>query len=221
MKAGVVLSGCGVMDGSEIHEAVLTMLCLDRQGLETVCMAPNENQADVVNHLTNAAAAGETRNILQESARIARGAVTDMAGIQAADIDLLIFPGGFGAAKNLCSFAADGAGCRVAPEAERLIIAMADAGKPIGALCIAPVLIARVLGGRGQRVQVTIGSDPGVAKAINAMGAEHVECPVNEAVIDRACRVATAPAYMLAKSIKDVADSAEALVRGLLELGGN
>ncbi len=218
MKAGIVFSGCGVMDGTEIHEAVLTMLCLDRAGAEVVCMAPDAEQMHVVNHLTNEPEAAEHRSMLLEGARIARGSIRDMAAVGAADIDVLLFPGGFGAAKNLCTFAVDGADCRVNGQAQRLISEMLDAGKPLGALCIAPVLIARVAGALGRAVQVTVGNDAEVADAVNRMGAVHVSCTVDNAVVDTAHRVATSPAYMLASGIAEVALSAEAVVAAVMDL---
>lgn len=206
------------MDGSEIHEAVLTMLSLDRAGAELICAAPASDQFHVVNHCTNAVQAGEIRNMLIEAGRISRGNIRDLAGVSAADADAVFFPGGFGAAKNLCSFARDGATCSVHPQAGRIIREMLDARKPIGALCIAPVLIARVAGAIGRRVQVTIGNDPEVAAAIEAMGAVHVPCPVDRAVIDEDHRVVTAPAYMLAQNISAVAASAEAAVTAIAGL---
>lgn len=218
MKVCIVLSGCGVMDGSEIHEAVLTMLSLDRAGAEILYAAPATEQLQVVNHCTSEVQPGETRNMLVEAARISRGDIRDLAGIGAADADAVIFPGGFGAAKNLCSFARDGADCSVHAQAGRIIREMLEARKPIGALCIAPVLVARVAGESGRRIQVTIGSDPEVAAAIEAMGAVHVPCSVDRAVIDENHRVVTAPAYMLAQRISEVSASAEAVVSGIAGL---
>jgi len=139
-KIGVVLSGCGVYDGSEIHEAVLTLLAIDRQGSEAVCMAPSM-EFPVTNHLTSQETA-EKRDVLVESARIARGRIRDIKGVTAADLDAIVFPGGFGAAKNLCNFAMKGAAASVNPEVARLLKEMAVAKKPIGAVCIAPALIA-------------------------------------------------------------------------------
>ena len=136
-KVGVLLSGCGVFDGSEIHEAVLTLLTLDRAGAEIVCMAPNMDQAHVINHLTQEVM-NEKRNVLVESARIARGEIKDLQEVQAPDIDALIIPGGFGAAKNLSDFAFKGTAATVHPEVERLLNDMVAAGKPVGAICIAP-----------------------------------------------------------------------------------
>ena len=218
MKAGVLLSGSGVMDGSEIHESVLTLLHLDKKGLDIICMAPNYNQARVVNHSSNEIIKTDTRNMLVESARIARGEIKDISAIDSEDIDMLILPGGFGAAVNLCSFAKDGSSCSVNPEVEKLINEMIDKNKPVGALCIAPALIARILGKRGIKVTLTIGNDPDTAGAINKMGADHIDCPVNQAVIDREAGVITAPAYMLAKSIKDVEESVKAMIDGIFEL---
>ncbi len=218
MKAGVLLSGSGVMDGSEIHEAVLTLLHLDKKSAEIICMAPDDKQSRIVNHSSNEIIYDEKRNMLIESARIARGDIKDLAAINADDIDTLILPGGFGAAVNLCSFAVDGPACTVRPDVEKLINELIDAKKPVGALCIAPTLIARVLGKRGIKSKLTIGNDPDTAEAINKMGAVHMDCPVNKAVIDKEYKIVTSPAYMLAKSIKDVDDSASALVEGILDL---
>jgi len=141
-----------------------------------------------------------------------------ISAISADQIDALILPGGFGAAVNLCSFADNGPACSVRPDVEKLINEMIDSKKPVGALCIAPALLARVLGKRGIRAKVTIGNDPDTAAAINKMGAEHINCPVNQAVIDKTHRVVTSPAYMLAKSIKEVDESAAALVEGIFGL---
>jgi enhancing lycopene biosynthesis protein 2 len=218
MKAGIVLSGCGVKDGTEIHEAVLTMLHLDRLGAQIVCAAPDSDQAQVVNHVSGQVCGLEGRNMLLESARIARGDILALDELNAGDIDVLIFPGGLGAARNLCTFADDGPQCSVRPDVEQLILDMRQAGKPLGALCIAPVVLARVLGSRDMPVEVTIGNDSGVAGAIGAMGARHVECPVDQAVTDEQYRVVTSPAYMLASGIHEVYKSTGALVDAVMKL---
>ncbi|MCA9773561.1 MAG: isoprenoid biosynthesis glyoxalase ElbB, partial [Myxococcales bacterium] len=145
-KIGVILSGSGVMDGSEIHESVIALLALDRAGAEAVCMAPNIEQTRVWNHLTDKEATGETRNVLVESARIARGNIKDLAKVHAKDIDAVVMPGGFGAALNLCTFGLKGPDCEINPEVARLLEEMRKAGKPIGAICIAPAAVARALG---------------------------------------------------------------------------
>ena len=198
-KVAVILSGCGHLDGAEIHEAVCTLLALDQAGADVLCCAPAIPQAEVVNHVAQAPLIGECRNVLLESARIARGAIRDIAEVNADNIDAAILPGGFGAAKNLCTFATDGCECRVNPEVDRLVKAMLAAGKPIGAICIAPTLIARIAGEAGITVKVTIGTDADTASAIQAMGAEHVECAVDDIVVDQANKIVTTPAYMLAK----------------------
>jgi enhancing lycopene biosynthesis protein 2 len=194
------------------------MLQLDRMGAQIVCAAPDAGQAAVVNHVSGQACGDETRNMLAESARIARGDIIALDRLKATDIDALIFPGGFGAARNLCTFADEGPGCSVRPDVEKLIVDMLESGKPLGALCIAPVVLARVLGARGLPVEVTVGSDSGVAGAIAAMGARHVDCPVDRAVVDTRYRVATAPAYMLASGIHEVYKSAGALVDAIVKL---
>jgi enhancing lycopene biosynthesis protein 2 len=190
-KIGVVLSGCGVYDGSEIHEAVLLLLAIDRQGCEAVCMAPNVD-FPVTNHLTRQET-GEKRNVLVESGRIARGNIRDIKEVKAADLDAIIFPGGFGASKNLCDFAVKGASASVNPEVARLLKEMATAKKPIGAVCIAPALISAVLG-KEYSPTVTIGNDAGTAAEIEKTGAKHQECPVTEFVVDRKNKLVTSPA---------------------------
>jgi len=213
-KIGVILSGCGVYDGSEIHEAVITLLAIDRAGAEAICMAPDMAQMHVVNHLTGQPVAGESRNVLVEAARIARGKIRNLIEVRAADLDALILPGGFGAAKNLCDFAVNGADCTVNPEVERLLREVHQAGKPIGAICIAPALLAKVLG--TEHPTVTIGTDPGTAAAVEKTGARHQACPVREFVVDREHRLVTTPAYMLAGRIGEAADGIEKTVRAVI-----
>jgi len=217
-KIGVILSGCGVYDGSEIHEAVITLLAIDRCGAEAVCMAPNVPQMHVVNHLTGEPAGGESRNVLVESARIARGKIRDIAQVGAADIDALILPGGFGAAKNLCDFAVKGSDCSVNPEVARLVRETVAAKKPLAAVCIAPALVSRVLGGDKIRHQLTIGTDEGTAKALESMGTSHISCPVREFVVDRENKLVSTPAYMLAGRISEAAEGIEKTVRTLIEM---
>jgi enhancing lycopene biosynthesis protein 2 len=209
-RVGVILAGCGVYDGSEIHDADLTLLAHDRAGAEAVFLAPNIPQAHVVNHLAGEVAPGETRNVLVEAARIARGKVTDLAKFDATTLDALVLPGGFGAAKNLCDFAFSGADCKVNPDVARVVQAVHQAGKPVGAICIAPVILAKLLG--EEKPKITIGSDAGTASAIEKMGGCHVTCPVEGTVIDDEKRLVTTPAYMLANSIAEAASGIEKLV---------
>lgn len=215
MRVGVVLSGCGYRDGAEIQESVLTLLALARAGAEAVCFAPDIPQAQVVDHLTGKTV-DESRNVLHESARIARGKVQDVAKADANQLDALILPGGFGAALNLCDFATKGPDAHVDPGVEKLVRAVHAAGKPIGAICIAPALMAKVLGDEGPRL--TIGNDAETAQAIEACGATHVTCPVEEAVTDEARRIVTTPAYMLGPGIADVAAGIEHCVAEVLRL---
>jgi enhancing lycopene biosynthesis protein 2 len=214
-RVGVVLAGCGVYDGAEVHEAVLTLLALDRAGARAICAAPNAPQLHVINHLTGEVT-GESRNVLVESARIARGNVADVAEVSGADLDALILPGGFGAAKNLCDFAVKGAACSVHPEVARLVREVHAQGKPIGAICIAPALIASVLG--DERPRLTIGNDPGTAAAIEGMGGRHVACGTDGTVVDLELRIVTTPAYMLAGCIAETAVGIEKLVGEVLSM---
>jgi enhancing lycopene biosynthesis protein 2 len=216
-RFAVVLSGCGVYDGAEIHEAVLTLLAIDRQGGTYQCFAPDKPQMHVVNHLTGQEAAGESRNVLVESARIARGAIKPLSQFSPAEFDALVFPGGFGAAKNLCSFATQGPDCSVDPDTETAVRAMNAAGKPIGALCIAPALMAKIF---GHGIDVTIGSDEGTAKAVEAMGARHTQAGHGGVVVDKARKMVTSPCYMLDSTISQIADGAENTVKTLLTLIG-
>jgi len=216
VRVGVVLSGCGVYDGSEIHEAVLSMLCLDQQGAEILCMAP-DMETSVVNHLTGKESPGEKRNVLVEAARIARGKIRDIADVKQEEVDALMFPGGFGAAKNLCSFASDGPSCKVHPDVARLAKEVHQAGKPIGAVCIAPALIAKIFEGSGP-LTLTIGNDPGTAQALEKMGQEHHNCPCSGFVLDSKNKVVTSPAYMLGKRISEVAEGIGKTVEALLKM---
>lgn len=214
-KIGVVLSGCGVRDGSEIHEAVLTLLAIDRAGCTAVCMAPDSELAEV-NHRTSEAT-GATRNVLVESARIARGDIRDIAAVTAADLDALVFPGGFGAALNLCDFGKVGSAASVNPQVARLVREVHAARKPIGAICIAPALIAAILG-REAAPTVTIGTDAGTAAEIDKTGARHQNCQVTEFVVDQANKLVTTPAYMLGQRISDVAAGIDKCVAAVIAM---
>ncbi|MCE4566849.1 isoprenoid biosynthesis glyoxalase ElbB [Maribellus sp. CM-23] len=212
-KIAVVLAGCGVYDGAEIHEATLTMLAISQQGAEYQCFAPDVKQAHVVNHLTGEEMP-ESRNVLVEAARIARGNIKPLSEYKASDFDAIVFPGGFGAAKNLCTFAFDGPDCSVNPDVESAIRSTVVAEKPVGALCISPALITKVLGD----VEVTIGQDAGTAAAIEKLGATHVATTHGEIVVDNKYKVVTTPCYMLDATISQIADGANNVVAKILEM---
>jgi enhancing lycopene biosynthesis protein 2 len=213
-NVGVVLSGCGVYDGTEIHEAVLTLLALDRAGAQAVCFAPDKPQLHVINHLSGDEMP-EIRNVLVESARIARGKVQPLSQADASQLDALIVPGGFGAAKNLSSFASEGAECWIDKDLAKLTQQMHKANKPIGFMCIAPALLPKLL---DQQVRLTIGNEPDLGEVIDAMGGEPVICPVDDIVVDVDNKVVTTPAYMLAKSIGEAASGIDKLVSRVLDL---
>jgi enhancing lycopene biosynthesis protein 2 len=215
-KVGVLLSGCGYLDGAEITEAVLTLTALSERGATAICCAP-DIELDVVDHRTGEPT-GEKRSVLAEAARIARGKVTDVADVAAGDIDALIMPGGFGAAKNLCNFASQGAECDVHPAVEKLIGDMLTARKPIGAICIAPALLARVAGKHKIHATVTIGNDAGTASAIAQTGSIHKECPVTEFTIDVDNKIVTTPAYMYDAQPFDVYQGIHKLVDAMVTL---
>lgn len=210
-KFAVVLSGCGVFDGAEIHEATLTLLAIAQQGATYEIFAPDIDQHHVINHLTHQEMP-ERRNVLVESARIARGKIKPLSQFQAAGFDALIFPGGFGAAKNLSTVAFHGPGATVNPDVEKAVKAMHAAGKPIGALCIAPAVIARILG----NIEVTIGNDPGTAAAIEKMGGKHVKTSHGEVTVDRKNKIFTTPCYMLDATIVQIYEGARNVVNEIM-----
>jgi enhancing lycopene biosynthesis protein 2 len=214
-RVGVLLSGCGVYDGTEIHEAVLTLLALDRHGARVVCAAPDVKQLHVVNHTTTEQME-ETRNVLIESARIARGSIIDLKDLVVDRIDALILPGGTGAVTNLSNFAVKGPQAEVHPDVHRVLQETLKAGKPIGAICIAPATLVRSLARYAP--EVTIGNDEGTAAAIETMGGRHVFCQADQIHVDPHLKIVTTPSYMVPASIKDVAVGIEKLVSKVLAL---
>lgn len=209
----VILSGCGVYDGSEIHEAVMTLLAIDDQGGSYQCFAPDKAQMHVIDHLKGEET-GETRNVLTEAARIARGDIKDLADFDAAAFDAIIFPGGFGAAKNLSDFAVKGAEMSVDPTVERAISATRAAGKPVGALCISPAIMARAM----DAPVLTIGKDPATAETLEKLGAKHEVRGHGEIVIDEKNGLVTTPCYMLEARIGQIREGAFAVVKALIEM---
>jgi len=214
-KVAVVLSGCGVYDGSEIHEAVLTLLAIEQNDANYHCFAPNIAQHHVINHLTGEVSENEHRNVLVESARIARGDIEDLCELREQDFDALIVPGGFGAAKNLCNFALDGDNYEVNEQVLSACQAFAKADKPAGYMCIAPAMLPLIY---PKGVQGTIGTDAGTASLISAKGLVHNDCNVEDIVIDNAHKLVTTPAYMLATSIAEAASGINNLVKNVLAL---
>lgn len=216
-KVAVVLSGCGVYDGAEIHESVITLLALDQRNADVKIFAPNVDQMHVVNHL-NGQEMAEKRNVLTESARIARGAITDLQEAHAADFDAVIFPGGFGVAKNLCDFAVKGAHCEVEPSVERFVTNALTLKKALGFVCIAPALLAKIAGNLDIHPILTIGTEEETAEAIHQMGGYHISCPVKEFIVDEKNKIVTTPAYMLGQRISDVFEGIDKLVEKVLEI---
>lgn len=212
-KFAVVLSGSGVFDGAEIHESILTLYAILKNGGSYEIFAPDIPQHHVVNHITGEEM-NETRNVLIEAARIARGNIKPLSEFNEKDFDAIIFPGGFGAAKNLSSFAFDGVNCSVNKDVENSIKQMADAKKPIGALCISPVILAKILGD----VVLTIGQDAGTAEAVESMGATHRKTNHGEVVVDSRHKVVTTPCYMLDANIVQIAEGADNVVKTMMKL---
>lgn len=214
-KAAVILSGCGVFDGAEIHESVLTLLSILKHGGSYQCFAPDKPQLHVINHLTGEVTEGETRNVLVESARITRGEVKAVTECRVEDFDLLILPGGFGAAKNLCTFAVDGPDCEFDADVLAVCKAFADAGKPAAYACIAPALAAKVY---GSHVNLTIGNDAGTAAALEQFGVTHQNCSVDEVIIDQQAKLVTTPAYMLGQNLLEVSEGLDKMVQAVFAL---
>nr|F1QCN0.1 RecName: Full=Glutamine amidotransferase-like class 1 domain-containing protein 3, mitochondrial; Flags: Precursor [Danio rerio] len=224
-RVAVVLSGCGVFDGTEIHEASAILVHLSRGGAEVQMFAPDVSQMHVIDHGKGQPSETESRNVLSESARIARGNITDLAKLSASNHDAIIFPGGFGAAKNLSTFAIDGMDCEVNKEVERVLKDFHKAGKPIGLCCISPVLAAKVLPG----VDVTVGHEEeqggkwpyaGTTQTITALGAKHTVKDVTEAHVDQKNKVVTTPAFMCDTKLHLIFDGIGAMVRDVLKLSG-
>ena len=208
---GIILSGCGVYDGSEIHEAVLTMLAIAQQECVYTIYAPDTDQMHVINHITGEVME-EKRNVMVEAARIARGEIKPLSEFDAAKTAGLIIPGGFGAAKNLCTYAVDGINCKVNPEVEKAVIDMVALKKPVGGLCIAPVLLTRIL----KHIEVTIGQDEATAKDIGKLGGKNIFTNHGDVIIDKQNNIFTTPCYMLDSTIAQVAEDIENLVKAML-----
>lgn len=215
-KVAVILSGCGAFDGAEIQETVLTLLALDRAGAQVTCAAPDISQKHVINHVTGEEMVDEDRNVMTEASRITRGSIQSLDTIDPGEFDAVIFVGGFGVAKNLSSYAFDGPDYDVDPEVLDLIQRAHAQSKALGFMCIAPVLAARALGSKG--VALTIGNDPEIAAALEAKGAKHIDCPVDEALTDKANRVVSTPAYLLAQSVGDAEAGINKFVASVLGL---
>lgn len=221
-KVAVILSGCGVFDGSEIHEATLTLLALKLRGADITIAAPDMRQVRVVDHVTQQDVVGDVRNCVVEAARVARGQIRPTGELRAADFDAAILPGGYGAALNLSNFATAGADLQVEQTTANFLKEMISSGKPVAALCIAPPILARVMKDLGRSaVKLTIGNDTNVAAAIEALGQRHVECPATDCVLDEQNKVVTTPAYMLARDIAELWQGVQKTVDALLNLAQN
>jgi enhancing lycopene biosynthesis protein 2 len=216
-KVAVILSGCGFIDGAEIRESVLSLLYLDQQGAEVEIFAPDAEQMHVVNHAKGEEAPGQRRNIMEESARIARGDIAALTTLNPDDFDALIIPGGFGVAKNLSDFASKGAQAAVLPAFAEIIRCFYQQQKPIGAICIAPAVVALALKGIATPT-LTIGDDEATAAAIHATGATHQQCATDSFVYDASTRIASCPAYMREDNIAAIARGIEQLVQQVLKI---
>jgi enhancing lycopene biosynthesis protein 2 len=214
-KVAIVLSGCGHKDGAEITESVSVLIALSKAGAHYECFAPDVD-FHPTHHSTNESDANSLRNCLTEASRIARGHIENIKNLKETEFDAIVFPGGFGAALHLSDWAQKGAECRVHPEVERIIKAFHQDSKPIGAICIAPTLVARVLGTNG--ISLTIGNNKEVIEEISKTGAQHVECPVEDFITDRLHKVITTPAYMYETQPHKVFQGISGLIQELVEM---
>lgn len=225
MKIGILLSGCGVYDGSEIQEAVLAMLAVKEAGHDYVCISVDKPQHHVINHLTGEAMP-EERNMMIESARIARGAVQSIRDVHPADIDAVILPGGFGAAKNFTTWAFKGPEADILPEVKLFLVNMSNVGKPICALCVSPVVVAKALEGSAIHPSLTLGTQAekspydiaAFSAGLRKTGAEVYEKGILELNIDTENRIVSAPCYMLETDILAVRNNIKAAVEATLVL---
>lgn len=213
-KVAVILSGSGYMDGSEIQESVFTLYAIESLGAAYECFAPDIDQHHVTNHLTDEEVKSETRNVLVESARIARGKVKPLSELKESDFDALILPGGFGAAFNLSTFALEGPGCSVNSEVEKIVTDIHNAKKPICFLCITPAIAARLIDG----VKITIGNEEPLEMALNVMGANHVDAGPAEIIVDKEKKVVSSPCYMYDNTITNVFTGVNQSVKALLKM---
>ena len=211
-KFAIIISGCGNLDGAEIHETLMTMLAIDKRGYEYEMFAPDIEQYHVINHITKKVMS-EKRNVMIEAARIARGNIKDINKFSIKNFDAVVFPGGYGVAKNLFSYALDGVHAKVLPQIEKIIKDTHASGKPIGALCISSVLIAKILG----NITVTIGQNQTTADDINKMGANHINAMQTDVVSDRINKIFTTLCYMLDASVSDIAEGVDNLIEAMLQ----
>lgn len=216
-KVGVVLSGCGFLDGAEIYEATLTLLALDRRGISYQCLAPDVPQMHVVNHRTREAT-GDSRNVLVEAARLARGKIEPLTVDWIEKLDAVIFPGGFGAAKNFCDFAVKGTGCSIHPLVEEFMRKAVESRLPVGVICISPVVLARALKGVDIHPRLTVGASSDASRAIEAFGSMHGTCSVTECVVDKTLSIVSTPAFMYDARISEVEQGINKLVEQIAAL---
>ncbi|MDP5099187.1 MAG: isoprenoid biosynthesis glyoxalase ElbB [Crocinitomicaceae bacterium] len=225
MKIGVLLSGCGVYDGAEIQEAVLTMLAIEEKGAEVICISLDQPQYHVVNHL-NGEVMNEQRNILIEAARIARGKIHEISTIAPADIDALVIPGGFGSAKNFTKWAFSGPEGDIDPKVKLLIVNMVNVGKPIAALCVSPVVVAKALQGSAITANMTIGSNAesspydinSFSAGLKATGVQVDMKTITEIEIDKKNKIISAPCYMMDASLLEVRQNIAMAIEALIDL---
>ncbi|MCP1384423.1 isoprenoid biosynthesis glyoxalase ElbB [Runella salmonicolor] len=224
-KIGVLLHGNGVFDGSEIHESVFALLAIEELGAEAVCFAPNVNQHHVLNHLTGQEMP-ETRNVLIESARIARGNIKDIVDVNASELDGLVMPGGFGTAKNITKWAFEGPSGPILESVKTLIVALVRQGKPIAGLCMSPTTIAKALEGTEFHAHLSVGTTveaspydiAAISAGMESIGQVAEMASVREVAVDRDLKIITAPCYMMEANIVEVRENIRLAIEKLISL---
>lgn len=211
-KIAVILAGCGHLDGSEIRESVITLLELDKRNAEVSIFAPNIDQHHVVNHLTGKEIS-EKRNVLIEAARIARGKVKDLKELNPDNFDALVMPGGYGAAKNLANIAFEGSNGSVNPLVEKHINSFISKSKPVGAICISPALIAKVM--QGKKPLLTLGPKNAM---LSEMHANEQVCSANQIAFDEKYKIVSTPAYMIDAKLSEISEGISKLITKIMEL---
>jgi enhancing lycopene biosynthesis protein 2 len=225
MKIGVLLSGCGVYDGAEIQETVFALLAIEELGAEAICLSVNKNQHHVVNHLTGEEMP-ESRNMLVEAARIARGAVHDISTFDNTQIDALVIPGGFGSAKNFTTWAFEGPNGSILPEIKELIQQCISDKKPIAALCVSPVIVGLALNQSDLQATMTLGTDKekspyeinAFSSGLSQTGVQVEMKTIREIALDEKLKIVSAPCYMMDASIVEIRTNIQQAMQALIQL---
>lgn len=225
MKIGVLLHGSGVYDGTEIQEAVLSLLAIRELGHEYICLAPDIQQHHVINH-TNGEEMSERRNVLVESARIARGEIEALTLSHVDKIDALVLPGGFGTAKNFTKWAFSGPDGEIDPLVRDFLRSVIKQAKPIAALCMSPTTVAKALQDTGVKSTLSVGSNEAaspydidaISGGMEVAGARVEMKTVEEVSVDVENKIVCAPCYMMEADILQIRSNIYQAVKKMIDL---